>query len=71
MLQLKEGTHYRIRAQQPSPALHKSKASVDCLFCSDPGNSDYEVIEHATNRKRSRPKGRKIRLGKLLHHMKK
>ncbi len=71
MMHLKEGTHYRVRAQQPSPAPHKSKEAVDCMFCSDPGESDEEVVEHVAHRKRSRPKGRIIRLDRLLRHMKK
>ena len=71
MMQLKEGTHYRVRPQQPSTTPKKSKEAVDCLLCSDLGESDEEVVEHVAHRKRSRPKGRNIRLDMLLHHMKK
>jgi hypothetical protein len=71
MMQLKEETHYRVRPQQPSPTPKNSKEAVDCMLCNDPGESDEEVVEHMAHRKRSRPKGRSIRLDRLLHHMKK
>jgi len=71
MMQLKEGTHFKIRPQEHSPTPKKSKEVVDRMLCSDPGESDDEVVEHVTHRKRSRPKGRNIHLDRLLHHMKK
>ncbi len=71
MMQLMEGTHYRVRPHQPLPTPKKSKEAVDCPLCNDLGESDEEVVEHVAHRKRSRPKGRNIRLDKLLHHMKK
>ena len=70
-MHLKEGTHYKVRPQQPSPTPKKSKEAVDCLLCSDPVESDEEVVEHVVHRKRSRPRGRNIRLVRLLIHMKK
>ena len=71
MMQLKEGTHYRVRQHQPLPTPKKSKEAVDCLLCSHPGESDEEDVENVARRKRSRPKGRNIRLDRLLHHIKK
>ena len=70
-MQLKEGPHYRVRPPQLSPTPKISKEAVDCMLCSDPGESDEEVVEHVAHRKKSRPKGRNIRLDMLLHHMKK
>jgi hypothetical protein len=39
-VQLIEGTHYRRRENQPSPAPHKSKEAVDFLLSIDPGDDD-------------------------------
>ena len=47
MVQLIEGTHYRRRGNQPSPAPHKSKKI-------DPGDDD-DAHGDQTRRKRSRP----------------
>ena len=52
MVQLIEGTHYRRRENQPSPAPHKSKEVVDCLLCIDPGDDD-DAHGDQTRRKRS------------------
>ena len=52
MVQLIEGTHYRRRENQPSPAPHNSKEAVDCLLCIDPGGDDDSHGDQ-TRRKRS------------------
>jgi len=71
MMQLKEGTHYIVWPQQPSPTPKKTKEAMDCMLCIDPRESDEEVVDHVVHRKRSRSKGRNICLDMLLHHMKK
>ena len=75
MVQLIEGTHYKRRENQPSPAPHNSKEAVDCLLCIDLGD-DHDA--HGTRlggkgpglffgnvrKKRSRPIGQSIRHNK-------
>ena len=59
MMRLIKGTHNRRRENQPSPAPHKYKEAVDCLFGSDPGYDGNEEVGHG-RRKRSRPIGLNI-----------
>ena len=61
-----EETHYRRRLEQPSPAPKPSKQIVDCLLCGDPTLDPDE--EHDV-RKRTRSKGRNIRLDRLQLHI--
>ena len=61
MTRLIEGTHYMRRENQPSPAPHKYKEAIDCLFCSDHGDDGNEQVGHV-RRKRSRPIGLNIYL---------
>jgi hypothetical protein len=68
MMQLIEGTHYRRRENQPSPAPHKSKEAVDCLLWCDPGDDDVEEIVNVP-KKRSRPVGFNIRLDRFHKHL--
>ena len=68
MNQFTEGTHYRRRENQPSPAPHRSKEAVDCLLCSDPGDDDDAQVGNV-RRKRSRAIGQNIRLDRLHAHM--
>ncbi len=69
MVQLIEGTHYRRRENQPSPAPHKSKKVVDCLLCIDPGDDDDAHGDHIRSQ-RSRPIGINIRLDRFVAHIK-
>ncbi len=61
-----EGTHYRRRLEQPSPAPKPSKEIVDCLLCGDP---TLDPEEDHDARKRARSKGRNIRLDRLMRHI--
>ena len=61
-----EETHYRRRLEQPSPVPKPSKQIVDCLLCGDPALDPDE--EHDV-RKRTRSKGRNIRLDRLERYI--
>ena len=61
-----EETHYRLRLEQPLPTPKPSKEIVDCLLCGDPALDPDE--EHDV-RKRTRSRGRNIRLDRLQRHI--
>jgi len=68
MMQLIEGTHYRLRENQPSLVPHKSTQGVDCVLCIDSGEDGDGLVGNIRT-KRSRPIGLNIRLDRFHAHL--
>jgi hypothetical protein len=61
MMHFIEGTHYKRKENQPSPAPNKSKEDVEYMLCSGMGNDDDAQVGHGS-RKMSRPIGLNTRI---------